>query len=52
MYLPFELVGEEGRFQTECYVDMNSPSQLKWDFLLPIIENSTKKNNKDDRITL
>ena len=43
IYLPFELVGDQGRCQTESYIKIDSLSQIKWDFFQPIEESSTKK---------
>ena len=36
VHLPFKSVGSEGRSQTECYIDVNSKSQIQWGFLSEI----------------
>ena len=42
LYLPFELVGTEGRAQTECYLNIDSSSQIMWGFLEGIQGNITR----------
>ena len=34
VFLPVELVGKSSRYQTICYSEIESPSQIEWKFLL------------------
>ena len=44
--LPFELVRDQGRSQTDTYDKINGSSQIRWDFLLTIKESSAKKQQR------
>ena len=42
VYLPFELVGSNGRSHTECYEEINCKSQIEWGFMNEISGNISK----------
>ena len=46
VHLLFELVESEGRSQIECYIDVNSKSQIQWGFLSEISEEISRSQKR------